>query len=493
MKNIPKIFLIIIFFSFYAKSKENNSTSVFRNDLKALIGDSSLQGCQIGVSIWSLSEKRELFSHNSQRNFTPASLVKLFTTYSGLHFLGSEYRYKTNLYLNGRILESGELDGDLIVWSNGDPSHSENFVSYNKIFSDWTLVLDSLGVSSINGSIIGDLTYFDSNRWPLGWSWDDLQYGFGAEVQSLNFNDNSARIIVSQGVRVGAVARVRIIPNNSYIKTLNNVVTVGNKYVSDVEFYREAGSNVVELSGRIGFNEKRPIKKILNIGIDNSGKYFLYNFRDHLLESNFIIRGGDIVIDRGSGLDLSSLVLINSQNSDSLGRIIKIINSKSVNLYAEILLKTIGKEKTGIGSFEKGLEQIDKVAKGIGIDSGLELYDGSGLSRMNLMSPNAAIELLSSAYDSEHRNVFMSSLGRPGREGTLERRMKRSKAKNRIWAKTGTMTNISNICGYVKTEEGEMLAFALFFNNYTVSSSKIRGLQDLICLRLASYNSKENE
>ena len=491
MKNYLILFLLIHCLSYFSNSQEINEISTLSDDIKFILNKKELTEAQIGIEIWSVDENVKLFSQSSNKNFTPASLVKLFTSFGGLALLGDDYTYATNLYMNGIVKKSGEIDGDLIVWSNGNPSHSGKFgKSADDIFSSWTSSLDSLGVSSVNGSIIGDMTYFDQNKWPLGWSWDDLQYDFGAEVQALNFNDNMSRLIVSGGENPGSSARVEIIPDNSFIKIINNVITADNKYISEVDFYREFGSNVVELSGSIGFNRKRPISKTLNIGIENSGKYFLYNFRDYLLENNFIIRGGDIVVDRGRGLDLPTLTLINSQKSDSLGIIIKVMNTQSINLYAELLLKTIGKEKTGIGSFEKGLEQLKKLTKKIGINSGLELIDGSGLSRMNLMSPHSVIELLSHVYKSEFKDVFLGSLARPGKKGTLKRRMKRTDAKNRIWAKTGSMTHVSNICGYVKTENGEMLAFAMFFNNFTSSQRQIRDLQDLICLRLTSFNSK---
>jgi serine-type D-Ala-D-Ala carboxypeptidase/endopeptidase (penicillin-binding protein 4) len=491
MKNYLILFLLTLTLCYFSNSEDIDEILALSNDIRVILNSDELEETHIGIEVWSLDNKKILFTQNSNLNFVPASLVKLFTSYGGLALIGADYSYETNLYMNGIVQKSGEIDGDLIVWSNGNPTHSGKFgKSADEIFLSWTSSLDSLGVSSVNGSIIGDMTYFDSNKWPLGWSWDDLQYDFGAEVQALNFNDNMARIVVSGGETPGLRAGVKIIPDNSFIKIINNVVTAENKYISEVDFYREFGSNVVELSGEIGFNRKKTIRKILNIGIENSGKYFLYNFRDYLLENNFIIRGGDIVVDRGSGLDLSTLTLINSQKSDSLGHIIKVMNTQSINLYAELLLKTIGKEKTGIGSFQKGLKQLNKFTKKIGIESGLELFDGSGLSRMNLMSPNAMIKLLVHAYESENRGVFVASLARPGRSGTLERRMKRRDAKNRIWAKTGSMTHVSNLCGYVKTESGEMLAFVMFFNNFTISSRKIRDLQDLICLRLASFNSK---
>ena len=492
MKNYLILFLLIHCLSYFSNSEEINEISTLSDDIKFILNNKELTEAQIGIEIWSVDENVKLFSQSSNKNFTPASLVKLFTSFGGLALLGDDYTYATNLYMNGIVKKSGEIDGDLIVWSNGNPSHSGKFgKSADDIFSSWTSSLDSLGVSSVNGSIIGDMTYFDQNKWPLGWSWDDLQYDFGAEVQALNFNDNMSKIIVSGGENPGSSARVKIIPDNSFIKIINNVITSDNKYISEVDFYREFGSNVVELSGSVGFNRKIPVSKTLNIGIENSGKYFLYNFRDYLLENNFIIRGGDIVVDRGLGLDLSSLELIDSRNSDSLGKIIGVMNKESVNLYAELLLKTIAKEKTGIGSFENGLDQIEKLLKKNGINTGFDLYDGSGLSRMNLLSPNAVIKLLSLAYNSKHKRIFMNSLARPGKNGTLKRRMNKTDAKNRIWAKTGSMTHVSNICGYVETESGEMLAFALFFNNYSVSASKIRDIQDLICQRIASYNSSQ--
>jgi D-alanyl-D-alanine carboxypeptidase/D-alanyl-D-alanine-endopeptidase (penicillin-binding protein 4) len=220
--------------------------------------------------------------------------------------------------------------------------------------------------------------------------------------------------------------------------------------------------------------------------------YLLNIFREILEDKQIRFRGALLDIDdwneKLSYLNLDPIIII---ESIPLFEIIKIINKESHNLSAELLLKTIGKESSGIGTYEAGIEKIKEFLEISGISpENMVIVDGSGLSRFNLISPRYQINLLSWIYRSDYKNELLNSLAVPGENGTLERRMKRSLAEKNVIAKTGSMNNVNNIMGYVQTRDGETLAFSIMMQNFTVPSSLARNLQDLILMRLASFSRK---
>ena len=207
---------------------------------------------------------------------------------------------------------------------------------------------------------------------------------------------------------------------------------------------------------------------------------------------NIRFRGALLDIDDwNEKINYAELEPVCLHQSPPLSEIISVINKRSHNLAAEMLLKTIGKESLGVGSFIKGIEQVKKFAVKVGINpENISIVDGSGLSRYNLSSPVYQVALLSSMYRSRNREIFMKSLTVPGSEGTLKRRMTRSRAEKSIRAKTGSMNNVSTISGYVTTRDNEVLAFSIMIMNYTQPESLAHNLQDLICMRLASFTRK---
>ncbi len=472
-----------------------------RNDLQSLANSTDFSNAFIGISVISLETGRVLFSKNDTKNFIPASNLKLITTASGLRYLGSDYRFSTRLYLDGKISKSGVLEGDLYIVGRGDPTFSTEF---NKnpfgILEQFIHTLDSLGVKSIRGNIIGDDNFFDDKNYGNGWACDDIIYPYSAQIDALSINDNKIDVNISCGDTIGSIANLKLIPDIQYVDLINNVITVNTNDLTDITFNKLPNSDQIEIDGTISYDSTHSNFETISIAIDNPTIYFLKIFLNELKIHNIKHRGALLDIDDiAIKPDYTNYKLLLNHHSEPLADIIKIINQKSHNLAAEMLLKTIGKEILSEGESDKGIELEEKFLSKNGISPDkISIVDGSGLSRQNLISPKYFVTLLSKIYHSALRKPFMNSLAVPGKDGTLERRLTYSLAQSKVKAKTGSMNNVSALTGYVRTRDNEPLSFSIMMVNYTVPISLAQDLQDLICMRLASfsripYKERDNE
>ncbi len=470
--------------------QKKNQLKELQSDLHSLVNSNDFHNASIGVSVFSLRNGEFFFRYNANKNLIPASTLKLVTTAAALKYLGEDFRFTTRLYLNGKLEENGLFVGNIIVRGSGDPSFSGFYRDDPlNVIKKFVNVLDSIGISSIQGNIIGDDSYFDDNYYGPGWAWDDMLYPYSAQVNAISINDNKLDLFVFQGDSTGETTEISIFPENSYVRIINNVKTGSEKELTDISVIREYGTNLIELKGTIAYDSTGNFEKI-SATIDNPTLFFLNIFRETLEDKFIRFRGALLDInDINHKPDYTSMESVCDYKSPELSEIIKTTNKSSHNLTAEILLKTIAKENTGTGSFENGIQEINKFLDENGINnSAVSINDGSGLSRLNLISPDYIVTLLSSVYRSEYKDVFIGSLARPGDFGTLERRMKMSLAESTVVAKTGSMNNVSNISGYVTTMDGEELAFAIMMESFTVPVSLAHNLQDLILMRLSGFS-----
>ncbi len=502
--------LFIIFFSAYATygqllftlpkpdTSEVRLTPLqeLRRDIDVLLDSPDFSNAFVGVSVFSIESGEYFYQYNDSKNFVPASSLKLITTATAQKYLGADYRFRTRLYLNGEIRDNGVFVGDVYVRGYGDPTFSKKFSdSSNTILNYFADVLDSVGVKQIKGNIIGDDNFFDEADYPAGWNWDDMIHPYSAQISALSINDNAIEIRVKSGDSVGAPAEFYVKDNCGYAQIINNVRTVKENEPTIINPYRERGENVIEIYGTISYDSSDAFEKSISITIDNPTLYFLTLFRNVLEKRKMQHKGALLDID-----DLNyepgyhNMKLIAENLSIELREIIKPINEKSHNLASEIILKTIGAETLGFGSTAAGIEQVKKFISRLGVPpEKISIADGSGLSRLNLISPKYMTTFLSGIYRSSYREDFINSLAAAGEKGTLKRRMRGSLAENKVYAKTGSMNNLSTLSGYVWTRDGEPLAFSIMALNYTVPISLAHNLQDMICMRLVGFSRKAYE
>jgi D-alanyl-D-alanine carboxypeptidase/D-alanyl-D-alanine-endopeptidase (penicillin-binding protein 4) len=470
-----------------------NQLEILRSDIRSLINNPDFTNANLGLCVQALESGEYIFNYNESKNFIPASTQKVLTTAAALELLGSDFKYSTKFYLDGNIMPDGEFIGNVIIRGIGDPSISKyHFKEPLEILENWAKVIDSMGIRSIKGNLIGDDSYFDNIYYGPGWSWDDFSYYFSSQVSALSINDNRVDFYIYSGDSIGDYARISAYPNSQYYRIINNIKTTKSQEDNNITGFRNYGTNIISLWGTTSYDALRKKSNSISVTLDNPTLFFLNLFKQKLNERKIVFSGGLLrQADLPERINYSVLNPISEHFSPNLIEILTVINQESHNLSAEMIFKTLGKESTGIGDFEHGSEYILNYVSKAGVNKqNIKIVDGSGLSRLNLMSPRSQVSVLNHIHRSTFRDKFMKTLARPGEPGTLKRRMTKSKAEKNVFAKTGSMNYVSAICGYLTTSDGELMAFSLMFQNFTVPITLANNLQDLILMRLSSFSRK---
>ncbi len=458
--------------------------------LDDIFNDNSFRNANWGVVIQSLDNGEYFYKRNEDKYFVPASNLKLFTTAAGLLILGSDYRFSTNVFING--YQSGStLYGDLIIQGRGDPTISGRF--YNNdiyyVFDTWIDSLLELGITNIKGNIVGDDNLFEDTGLGTGWSWDYETDWYSAQSSAISFNDNCVDLSIQYDHEKDSVI-VKINPNLKNIVILNLVKPTVGSEKTNVSVVRERGTNVITVSGKM----RKDSDSILTYAtVQNPTRYAMMVLKNRIEKRGIRVNGYAIDIDNYERLiDSNDLELLFTCYSENLSEIIKVINKGSQNLFAEQLLKTIGLEKMGFGSAANGIAAAKEIFSEIGLNpENIIMVDGSGLSHLNMVTPRQIAELLKYMYS--NKNVYadyFNSLPIAGVDGTLGKRMKNTTAENNVRAKTGYIAYVRSLSGYALTGDNEPVAFTMIANNFSVPVKLAENIQDLVCLRLTNFRRK---
>ncbi len=458
--------------------------------LDDIFNDNSFRNANWGVVIQSLDNGEYFYKRNEDKFFIPASNLKLFTSAAGLLLLGSDYRFSTNIFLNG--YQSGStFYGDLVVQGRGDPTISGRFYNndINFVFDTWIDSLLDMGVTNINGNIVGDDNLFDDIGLGNGWAWNYETDWYAAQSSAISFNDNCVDILIYYNAKLDSVI-VSSKPSLRSIVILNNVKPAIGTDKTSIDVIRERGTNVITVSGKF---RKDADSLTTYATVQNPTQFAMLVFK-HRLESRGIrVNGYAIDIDDyEKAINYDELDLLFVSYSEKLNEIIKVINKGSQNFFAEQLLKAIGLEKLGFGSVANGVTAVKEVFAEIGLNpENIVMADGSGLSYLNMVTPKQVVDLLKYMYSNKKvYSDFYNSLPIAGIDGTLGKRMKNTIAEGVVRAKTGYIGHVRSLSGYVVTGDNEPLAFSMIANNFNVPVKLAENLQDLVCLRLTNFRRK---
>ncbi|MBN2602179.1 MAG: D-alanyl-D-alanine carboxypeptidase/D-alanyl-D-alanine-endopeptidase [Candidatus Marinimicrobia bacterium] len=468
------------------KYVSNHSIQSFRSQVNNIVNAPHFQTAIIGIHIEDYRTQEIVYSLNPHTLLMPASNMKLFTTTSALALLGPDYRYKTSLFMDGKI-ENGVLNGNLIVKGSGDPTISGRYNGGNRLelFQNWADTLKSLGIREINGTIIGDDDLFDDNGLGYSWAWDDLSYYYAAKVSALSFNDNCVDLFIVPNDSVGGEPRLFTEPEMNYLNVINELVTVPVDSSTRYDFYRTPGLESVRIFGTIKAGSDT-IKDWITV--DNPTKYTLSAFQ-YSLKENGITALNISDIDELPLLnpDYTNYTKIASHSSIPLSDIIRTINKVSQNFYAEQLQKTLGVEFFNEGSSKKGIDAEKQWFTQIGLNpDDIFIVDGSGLSRHNLVTVNQIVTILRGIRNDPNYQIFYDSLPIGGVDGTIKGRLKGSDATGHVFAKTGYVGRVRALSGFVKAKNGHEYIFSILINHYPVPTSLVNNMQDQIVTLL--YN-----
>jgi D-alanyl-D-alanine carboxypeptidase/D-alanyl-D-alanine-endopeptidase (penicillin-binding protein 4) len=464
-----------------------DSARLLRADLDRIFSDSRLSDAQLGIEIYSLDRAEVMYSKNPSKLYMPASNNKILTIAAALACLGPDYHFKTRVSADGPIVD-GVLQGHLIIQGFGDPTSSSRIPPKNpfQTFREWALKLKQQGVRAISGNLIGDGGSFEEIAYGRGWEWDDLEDGSVAPVSALQFNENRVWLEITPGLKPGSLAAIKMEPLANYLTLDSKISTEAAVTPVPIEVQRSRSGEAALLRGIVPV-DSAAIQR--SIAVQYPVRYYLSALRQALSEEGIDTTNCGIVEMRGVRSQPSSLLWIHS--SPPLSDLIAPMMKLSLNLGVETIVRVLGLELRGEGAFIKGKEVVEEALERMGVGKESCSYaDGSGLSRLNLVSADALIRVLGYMRRQTCFSYFYGALPVAGVDGTLELRMKGTKAENNVHAKTGSLAKVSSLSGYVQTADGEMMAFSMLANNFLVSRDVVESMQDKALIRLAGFTRK---
>lgn len=466
--------------------KPRNSKELTQN-IKKIFADSSFLNAHWGVLIKSLKTGKTLYAQNEDRLFNPASNTKIVTTAATLLELGPDFQFKTILYTDG-IIQDSVLMGNLYVKGDGDPTLYERF--YHKstdVFTSWSKILKLKGIKTIQGSLIGDLSAFNDERIGNGWSFNDLDAWYSAEFSPLQFNENYVDVQVIPPIN--SHDSTLFIPNitSDYFKIIDKTSLIDTGK-SKISVSRDYGTNNLVFSGFIR-KDSNPFMR--SPSIDKPALFYLTVLKEQF-ELNGIHTNGSISTfsDTLISEELSPRIteLYTHYSAPGL-EILKELMKRSQNLFAETMPRKVALNRTKQANFEKGSEIISERLQEMGIPKETyQYYDGSGLSRYNYFSPNQFVHILEYMYRSDLKYQWLEILPIAGVDGTLKARMKETLAQGNVRAKTGTISNVRALSGYVTAKNGEVYVFSFLVNGHLKSSSETDRITDSALISIAAYD-----
>ncbi len=517
-----------------AADKKTNPKKDLTKEIAAILEQPPLNRAHWGVDVVDLDTGKALYSQNSDQLFLPASNAKLFTTAAALAIAGPDYHFRTTVEAEGKIDDNGRLLGNLVIVGRGDPNISGRVLPYalktqrtpphTQILEEMTDQVARNGLKIVDGDLIGDDTFYAFERYAEGWAWDDLQWIDGAPVSALTFNDNVVFVNVLPAEHPGDKAVVTVEPETSYYELDNRVVTSSAGVTKRVGIHRDPGSKKIVLWGSLPLGDaglKEPMS------IEDPAEFVAQLFRTMLERRGITIRGkararhgeGAEFFDQqiphpitSSPTGAATSPAANSSISPAMrpqeptdlnqatsNKIlaehfsppllddIRVTNKVSENLHAELALRLAGKLRGNGGSFEGGVAAVKQFLLQAGLkEDEFTFLDGSGLSRRDLVTPAATVQLLIYAARQPWGPAFEESLPVSGVDGSLSDRFQKTPAVGLIHAKTGSLSHVNALSGYGQTQTGTRFVFSIFCNNHNLPASKVLAAMDAVVRVLVS-------
>ncbi len=474
-----------------------------RNELTALFSSPSAGNAIWGVLVRSADRAESLYGLNERTLLIPASVQKIITLAAAGQALGWDYRYHTQL-LTVAPLEDGRLAGDIVVRGSGDPTLGVPVGRGEDVFARWAEQLREAGINEITGRLVGDDGDWDqgpagrASGLAAGWSWNDLPFGFAARVGALQYRENVAQIRLAPGRAVDAPALSAVVHPASGLELVNRVTTGPPNGELTLRLSRFPGQVALGLDGSIPLGSAALHR---TVSVDNPTLYFVRSLREALVRHGIRVGGEAIDADADADADADKLgtddqpgrvpelrVLV-SHRSVPLSELSIDMMKRSRNLPAETLFRTVGTQD-GDGSDVANQTAVTAILEDWSIDPDhFKIADGSGLSRYNLLTAEVLVEVLERTFsDPVAHRLFEATLPVAADDGTLARRMRGTAAARNARGKTGSMSGVQTLSGYVDTEDGETLVFAILANNFQTPSSQVRALIDRAVVHLATFS-----
>jgi D-alanyl-D-alanine carboxypeptidase/D-alanyl-D-alanine-endopeptidase (penicillin-binding protein 4) len=487
--------------------------------IQEIVKQPALEPGFFAVKIVSLDSGQIIFEQDANKFVRPASNMKLYTVATAFDRLTPDFHFITSVYAREKV-DDGKIKGDLIIYGRGDPSIAARFNNgdYFKGINHLADRIVAAGVKRIKGDLVGDESYFHGAPLGSGWEWEDLTWSYGAPVSALSINDNAIDLNVKPGERVGApVTYTTGPPSASFLSIVNRATTSAKGSRSALRIYRGLGANTLELSGTIPLGDAGWVG---GVAIPDPALAFVTMLRDALVKRGVKIDGRVRTVNSRTGGSVIPAYPANEQKigippieiaslqSPVFSEIAAHTLKPSQNQYTELILRTLGRNPRVLDSTGNtealsgdaqsasddeaaGLKMVRDFLRQAGIgENDVELNDGSGLSRNDLISANTTVQLLTFMSKHKYFAQFRDALPIAGVDGTLRTRMRGTPAEGNVRAKTGSLSSVASLSGYVTTAGGEHLVFSMMLNNYPDAAAVRRDSIDAIAVLLASFAGK---
>jgi D-alanyl-D-alanine carboxypeptidase/D-alanyl-D-alanine-endopeptidase (penicillin-binding protein 4) len=464
---MPRISFILIF-----TAQALFSYSQVKN-LELFLSDTSLNHATVSLCFADALSGEIILGHNSEKSLIPASVMKLITTASAIELLGPDYRFRTVLGYNGKLNKrSGKLKGDVIIKGGGDPALGSRYFTdhYRDFMSVWVNDLRNLGIKKIKGRIISDDSYYDFQPIPSKWLWEDAGNYYGAGAYGLSAFDNTFEIHLKTGIEGSPPVVTGIVPDEYRNELTNWLISSGT---SDEGYVFAAPYSISGwIAGTVPVNTE---DFILKASVSNPPLLIAKMMNNRLENAGIKITGEPATVRSEKVLPDSTIISVSVTDSPPLSAIIEVLNHESVNLFAEHLIKELGKYYRNDGSTSSGQAVIINFLNESGIDTlGMFIEDGSGLSPLNAINASELVRLLLYMRNSgKYFPEYFSSLPDAGKEGTLKYYFRDPVFDSRLHAKSGSMTRVRSYAGYFTTMSGRDMVFSIIVNNYTGPSRDV--------------------
>jgi D-alanyl-D-alanine carboxypeptidase/D-alanyl-D-alanine-endopeptidase (penicillin-binding protein 4) len=430
-----------------------------------------------------------ILSHNAAKLFMPASNMKIVTGAVALAQLGPDYQFRTTLLAGGPVVDS-VLRGDLIVVGTGDPSVSDHMRGDAMLaLLEIVDTIAARGITRIEGRLRAEGDAFPGAIYGYGWSWDEVDEPYSAGVDELYFNEGFSRIVIRGGAFPGEPVTASVFPSRGYPRVRVEARTVappdtmisGDALIMplSIQVERDSAAGSVVVRGTIAPHDSQAVR----FAHQAPPTAYLTALQEALEARGLAVAASDSIPPGTTGTAGDTIAVI---LSPPLREILPAFEKPSQNQIGEILLRTLGRERTGSGTPDSGRAVVERQLLDWGaVKEGFVIRDGSGLSRYNYLSPETIVRVLDVMRRDTVFPVFYGALPVAGIDGTLANRMKGTMAEANARAKTGFVAQARSLSGYVTSADGRLLIYSLLCNNWTVPVRVVERMQDTIVARLA--------
>jgi D-alanyl-D-alanine carboxypeptidase/D-alanyl-D-alanine-endopeptidase (penicillin-binding protein 4) len=471
--------------------------------IEKILATSEAQRGLWGLEVVQLADGKLLYGRGADHLFIPASNMKMFTTAAALEKLGPDYVFRTTAESDAEPDAQGRV-WDLYLVGRGDPNLGARTFPYayhgaqqpaDKFIQEMADQVKARGVQKVAGKLVADDSYFVWEPFAPNWAADDLEWGYGAPVSALAFNDNLLTLHVKPAARAGELANVQLGPLPDYYLLKNHIVTADQGTERNYQLERQPGSMEIDLWGQIPVDGGDDVD---TVAIADPPRLVAEQFRTALRARGIEVQG-PIEVRHLTRLEAASLpnpaptapfrIVLAEHLSPPLSEAIKAVNKESENLHAEMLLRTLGRVENNQGSLEGGLKALNAfAAQQVGIVPGETYFsDGSGLSREDLVAPHAVVKLLLYLARSPHFQAYFDSLPVSGIDGTLAHRFSEDVLRGKIHAKTGSVEHVNTLSGYMDLPSGKRLAFSIMTNNHPLANKAGQETLDAIVTEIYQW------